>query len=112
MKPLSDLKISPAPWRIVDSYQFPEHGEWISVIKASNSKTVSVPTFYNARLIAAAPKLYDLAYRVLSECDRIIDHDGETAVIRTCSADRLECAMIELRAALADAAGEEVDDGE
>ena len=48
-----------------------------------------------------APKLYDLAYRVLSECDRIIDHDGGTAVIRTCSADRLECAMMELRAALA-----------
>lgn len=104
MKTLEELKISPAPWRIVDSYQFPEGGEWVSVIQASNKKTVSVPTFYNARLIAAAPELYKwLAFAV------------EYYKCETRSCDKCpngKCWIVDATAALAKAAGEEVGDGQ
>ena len=109
---LEELGISPTPWKVDKGAE-----GWVIVRDAEGKWAIppngdeETEAISNAYLIAAAPKLYDLAYRVLSECDRIIDHDGGTAVIRTCSADRLECAMMELRAALAEAAGEEVRDG-
>lgn len=110
MKKLSELDISPAPWRIVDSYQFPEGGEWVSVIKASNNKTVSVPTYYNARLIAAAPELYEcLREAVLEMCHECLSCGGYPSY--ECKGPNDRCFLAKWRAALAEAAGEEVKDG-
>lgn len=66
MKKLEELEISPTPWKVVDSYQFPEGGEWVSVIESANGKTVSVPKYNNGSFIAASPKLYKALYELLA----------------------------------------------
>lgn len=96
MKPLSELKISPAPWGIYQT-------------KKEVAVTTSAEGFgdldsalcrgprrkSNARLIAASPKLYAKAWELITAFDE-----------RVMSPGHIEA----LRAALAEAAGEEVRD--
>lgn len=98
MKKLSELKISPEPWKLNDH----------ATILDSNSVVISVQygpyNWNNARLIAAAPKLYEAVYDLLEIVGNVSEYIGVD-----CDAmNNVEKA----RAALADAAGEsEVSNG-
>ena len=102
MKRLDELGISPAPWKIGK-----ERFEGIvGDIFASNSELVTydaVMTSADARLIAAAPDLYDKAYEV---ADNLLVHLAMPS--QTISINRAEVAAMvkDLLAALAKASGE------
>ena len=103
MKKLEELGISPAPWKIIDSYQFPEDGEWVAAIVAKNGRTVSVPKYNNASLIAAAPETYDAAERLLRFHDESCIHGSRTFAEITRDYQK---AWSDLRSALREASGE------
>lgn len=100
MRKLSELGISPAPWKIGK-----DSSGWIIVRDArgmyaatpdGDEKTEAIS---NARLIAAAPKLYQALYKITKEQE----------CGRDCSKCKNDgCVIQECRAALAEAAGEEV----
>lgn len=99
MRKLSELGISPAPWKIDDP------GDGLQVC-APDGCTVCfmggvIETPANARLIAAAPKLYEALRKITEEQECGKD-------CKACKNDL--CVIQECKAALAEAAGEEVSD--
>lgn len=122
MKRLEELGISPAPWGFRRSTK--THYAWICCddrlrggAKKSNMFFVRYPYFgmmderracreqtANARLIAAAPKLYEVCYRIERWEDHAKSHNG--------AIEPWSDIMHDLHKALAEAAGEEVSDGE
>lgn len=105
MKKLSELGINNAPWDgvtfchpgmngyVVSNANLPE-GDTRRKIVASDVLTK------NARLIAAAPDLYEASYDVVTYCEN--NH--------LVPSEQFRPVLARLRAALAKAAGEEVDD--
>lgn len=92
MKKLSELGICPAPWR------FTNYGV-IDLLECGVVYSNDCPYLgaADARLIAAAPKMYARAWELITAFDE-----------RIMSPKHIE----ELRKALAEAAGEEVGDGQ
>lgn len=103
MKKLSELGISSVPWKfihddVVDSLEF-------GVVYSGDCSDLSVA---DGNLIAAAPKLYEaLREAIVESC---ISYCGESPI--HCPKKPGECFVQKWRAALAEAAGEEVSDGE
>lgn len=103
MKQLSELNISPAPWKVVDSYQLPKYGGCVSVIESANGKTVSVPKYNDGSLIAAAPKMYEaLRELYLTSLEPV----GGTREERENQCKKYEEALDNARAALMEASRE------
>lgn len=103
MKKLEELGISPAPWVITKRGEIYSQEGFIFGIKRVEFGVLSVVTTdADARLIVAAPKLYHVAWcldRLCNEGRVDVKNPFVYEVWRQC------------RAALAEAAGEEVDDG-
>lgn len=94
MRKLSELGISPAPWKYDDLRIMNAKGCAIGIVDSS-----AHTEYANARLIAAAPKLYQALYKITKEQE----------CGRDCSKCKNDgCVIQECRAALAEAAGEEV----
>lgn len=100
MRKLSELKISPAPWFVDEDSNIGCH--YISHTIRPNERRIRIvakPNYYFAeykadtRLIAAAPEMYAKAWELITAFDN-----------RVMSPKHIEA----LRAALAEAAGEEV----
>lgn len=100
MKKLSELGISPAPWFIDENCEIGCH--YISHTIRPNERRMRIvakPNHYfdaykaDVRLVAAAPKMYAKAWELITAFDN-----------RVMSPKHIEA----LRAALAEAAGEEV----
>ena len=114
MKKLEELGISPAPWRICDERCL--DGSIVGV-ESSDKKSDLVAgdiviTEANARLIAAAPELYDALYEAVeekcTECHQINDYESDIGVEwQMCKG----CPVKKWRDALAKASGEEEDNG-
>ena len=101
MKKLSELGISPAPW-YTESYETTNTHYVINSI--GQKVTVFCKWKYgeaNARLIAAAPELYDMLQSLVEYIDRECIPCGETACELLFAAHNV----------LSKAAGEEVGDG-
>lgn len=103
MKRLEELGISPAPWFVDEDSNIGCH--YISHSIRPNERRIRIvakPNYHFAeykadvRLVAAAPKMYARAWELITAFDE-----------RIMSPKHIE----ELRAALAEAAGEEVGDG-
>lgn len=105
IKKLEELSISPAPWKVVDSYQLPKDGYRISAIESANGKTVSVPKYNDGSLIAAAPKLYE----ALRELLEFVEDVRQSAWWLEAKFNEIMVAnkvMTNAEAALAEASGE------
>lgn len=107
MKKIEELGISPAPWQIITV-----NGRLHSVEASPRfiGGLISTPTVCSlrkvrradARLIAAAPRMYKLLYEATVEyC-----HDCEAYIKGKCVSKKGSCFVQEWRAALAEAAGE------
>ena len=109
MKRLEELNISPAPWECVKAINA-ECGRSLIV---RSCKGGELPTLLpqNARLIAAAPKLYECLREAVIEMCHNYDCCLQAPAYQ-CQGHAKECFVRKWRAALAEAAGEEVDDGE
>lgn len=108
MKKLSELGISPAPWFVDEDSEIACH--YISHVIRPNERRMRIvakPNYHfaeykaDARLIAAAPELYDALQSLVEYIDRECVPCGETA-----------CELLfAARNVLSKAAGEEVGDG-
>ena len=82
MKTLEQLGISPAPWKYV-GYHYHRNGEYIHLgevwVKGGKHKIVVDISQPDARLIAAAPELYDMLQSLVEYIDRECIPCGETA---------------------------------
>lgn len=98
MKRLEELDISPAPWKIrVGDFGF-------DVVDINNEIVVEYQFVKpDIRLIATSPKLYEVCYRI----ERWEDY----AKAHRKAIEPWSDIMHDLHKALAEAAGEEVDDG-
>ena len=106
MRKLSELGISPAPWRVSDAQHY-----WIEdanrkmvcdgLTFRGNGENADAEERANARLIASAPELYDMLQSLVEYIDRECIPCGETACELLAAAHNV----------LSKAAGEEVGDG-
>ena len=93
MKKLSQLKISPAPWRVSDAQHY-----WIEdanrkmvcdgLTFRGNGENADAEERANACLIAAAPKLYDMLQSLVDYIDRECLME---AVREKCPFTRMSC---------------------
>lgn len=111
MKTVDELGISPMPWRVGDYDKFEDDREirCDSTLRKNGSKVVAecnyhFPEYKNdARLISAAPELYDcLRSATIAEC-RGCTHKSD------CHDYIIPCPIRRWRKALAKASGEEVE---
>lgn len=114
MKKLSELGISPAPWKVDDGKWGCDNEircEYISDIIVKGEKRTKVVASCNAhfdtykpdaRLIAAAPELYDALYDVVAYCE-------STHLVPS---ERFGKVLAKAKAALAKASGEEIGERE
>lgn len=108
MKTIEELGISPTPWTL-GSLIIGSDGLYArSSVDDSEERVVvgdSLVKEEDARIIAAAPKLYEcLLNAVIDRCCDCLNHVGWT-----CESDE-DCPVKKWRAALAEAAGEEAFD--
>lgn len=112
-KPLYELKISPAPWTVVDSYQFPKGGEWVSVIEASNKAGVSLWNCLKFRLRIEAAHKREIAAKdaeiekLTFEIMKLKSEQrtaGEVIIEQTNKVEAKDAEIAELREYLKDAA--------
>lgn len=106
MKPLEELGISPTPWKFIlrDEIGADVKCSWRGIAR-KRRHTVVVRDAYvdDARLIAAAPKLYKAVYELLE----IVCDDCQSRVIPISENRCTVCPRVQrARAALAEAAGE------
>ena len=112
MRKLSELQISPTPWKVGDA--MPYHEEHVVYTQnhryddgSRHDKVIATCNHYfreriaDARLIAAAPELYDMLQSLVEYIDRECIPCGETACELLAAAHNV----------LSKAAGEEVGDG-
>lgn len=100
MKKLEEIDIQPTPWTVEDyGCVVDDNGEYVNDYTPGMDR--SDPT---ARLVAAAPELYDAAERVIRYHDMsCVEYDNAfREVIK-----EYQTALADLRKALAKAAGEE-----
>ena len=110
MKRLEELGISPAPWTVSPRDN--------TIVTTHNGYRVAAGCCErydggreNARLIAAAPKLFEcLREAVLEMCHECLSCGGYPSY--ECKDPNDRCFLAKWRAALAEAAGEEVRDGQ
>ena len=60
----------------------------------------------DARLMTASPNIYDKAYLVIREFEKVVTHKPNGLTIIDCECSRLECAVEELKEALREASWE------
>lgn len=101
MKRLEELGISPAPWRADLSI---DDVAWIEDRRLNDIVRLDKYELKNARLIAAAPKLYKALYQSLAFSCKGCEHNDDVSCDKS-------CVFAKWRAALAEAAEEEVGDG-
>ena len=98
LKQLKELGISPAPWKYI-GYHYHRNGEYIHLgevwVRGGKHKIVVDISQPDARLIAAAPKLYAACYEMLRYC---YEQNTNTTVFNT--------ALELMKHAVAEAAGE------
>lgn len=122
MKRLEELGISPAPWKVDDRELGCDNEIWCEYISdkiVKGEKRTKVVAKCNAhfdtykpdaRLIAAAPKLYEEQYHDCVSLRTIVtklDEGAEILNLRDILAEMAD----RMEAGLAEAAGEKVDDG-
>ena len=82
MKTLEQLGISPTPWKYI-GYHYHKNGEYIHVgeVRVECGKRTLIVDIAqpDARLIAAAPELYDMLQSLVEYIDRECITCGETA---------------------------------
>lgn len=106
MKTLEELGISPTPWKYI-GYHYHKNGEYIHLgevwVKGGKHKIVVDISQPDARMMTAAPKLYDKAYEVAENLLVHLAVPGQTISMNRAEVD----AMVkDLQSALAEAAGE------
>lgn len=106
MKAVEELGISPMPWKVENEEYPAEYGGGIvrCFVRGSNDSIVNIDTNQrDARLISAAPELYDcLRSATIAEC-RGCKHKSD------CHDYIIPCPIRRWRRALAKASGEEVE---
>ena len=108
MKKLSELGISPAPWSLTPNNlgSVDVTAKDSTVVVAYDPPFEEEKDFENKHLIAAAPKLYDLLWQSTNFIEHTVQFVKDPNI-----ENYLKKIALENRAALAEAAGEEVDDG-
>lgn len=112
MKRLEELKITPAPWQIENTFIFPYPGGYrVAPIIARNGGHVSTPRLRDACLIVTAPKMYEEQYNDCLALRTIVNKLREGSAVLNLSGT-LEKMANRMEAVLAEAAGEGVADVE
>lgn len=118
MKKIEELGISPAPWELWnvsgvfnklvnlrDNYEVAKAQDGSEVHFCSLLKDKAA-NLANARLIAAAPELYDAGQKTEAVLTGLFKLDEFAALLKSGAADALIACRDELRKALAKASGE------
>ena len=106
MKTTEQLGLSPLPWTLGSLIIGSDGLRARSSIDAADETCVAGDSLLkeeDARLVTASPNIYDKAYLVVREFEKVVTHkpNGLTAIYCECS--RLECAVEELKEALGEA---------
>lgn len=108
MKTVEELGLSPLPWTLGSLIIGSDGLRARSSIDADDETCVAGDALLkeeDARLMTASPNIYDKAYRVLAEFEKVVTRKPNGLTVIDCECSHLECAMDELRDALAEAAG-------
>lgn len=108
MKSVEELGLSPLPWTLGSLIIGSDGLRARSSIDADDETCVAGDALLkeeDARLMTASPNIYDKAYRVLEEFEKVVTRKPNGLTIIECECSHLECAMDELRDALAEADG-------
>lgn len=108
MKTVEELGLSPLPWTLGSLIIGSDGLRARSSIDADDETCVAGDALLkeeDARLMTASPNIYDKAYRVLAEFEKVVTRKPNGLTVIDCECSHLECAMHELQEALAEAAG-------
>ena len=109
MKPLEQLGLSPLPWTLGSLIIGSDGLMARSSIDAADETCVAGDALLkeeDARLMTASPNIYDKAYLVIREFEKVATLRPDGLTVIDCECSRLECAVEELKEALMEASWE------
>lgn len=109
MKRVDELGLSPLPWALGSLIIGSDGLRARSSIDADDETCVAGDALLkeeDAMLMTASPNIYDKAYLVIREFEKVVTHKPDGLTIIDCECSRLECAVEELKETLREASRE------
>ena len=106
MKTIAQLGLSPLPWTLGSLIIGSDGLRARSSIDADDETCVAGDALLkeeDARLMTASPNIYDKAYLVIREFEKVATRRQDGLTVIDCECSRLECAVEELKEALGEA---------
>ena len=106
MKTLEQLGLSPLPWTLGSLVIGSDGLRARSSIDADDETCVAGDSLLkeeDARLMTASPNIYDKAYLVVREFEKVVTRKPNGLTVIDCECSHLECAVEELKEALVEA---------